>query len=238
MAGTMAKTDTAGKTGSGGPAGQGGRIGLIGRKIGMTQVFNAKGELVPVTVIQAGPCTVVQVKTRATDRYAAVQLGFGQRKPQRVGKALRNHCVKAGHGVFAALREFPLADESGYSVGQEIAVDSLFKAGDAIDVTGTSKGRGYAGVIKRHGFGGFPGSHGTHEYFRHGGSIGNRSFPGRVFKGKRMAGQLGNDRVTMQNVEVVAVRPGEQILLVRGGVPGARNSLVLLRPAVKGVNRG
>jgi large subunit ribosomal protein L3 len=189
-------------------------LGLIGKKLGMTQVFDAKGELIPVTVIQAGPCTVVQAKTVATDGYAAVQLGFGEKKAQRASKARRNHCLKAGKGVFTVLREFR-----------------------PVDVSGTTKGRGYAGVIKRHGFGGFPGSHGTHEYFRHGGSIGNRSFPGRVFKGKRMAGQYGNERVTTQNLEVVAVRPAEHLLLVRGCVPGTRDGVVVIRPAAKGVAR-
>lgn len=213
-------------------------VGLIGRKLGMTQVFSPAGELIPVTVIQAGPCTVVQTKTAATDGYVAVQLGFGERKAQRVSKALRTHALKAQKGVFEVLREFESADGESYQVGQQLTVKELFKEGDRIDVTGTSKGRGYTGVIKRHGFGGFPGSHGTHEYFRHGGSIGNRSFPGRVFKGKRMAGQYGNERVTTQNIEVVAVREEDNVLLVRGCVPGARNGVVLVRQAVKGGQRG
>jgi len=212
-------------------------LGLIGKKLGMTQVFDPRGELIPVTVIQAGPCTVVQNKTASTDGYAAIQIGFSEKKAQRVSKAYRNHCTKAGKGVFAVLHEFTPPDGSAYSLGQEIKVADIFKAGDRIDVTGVTKGRGYAGVIKRHGFGGFPGSHGTHEYFRHGGSIGNRSFPGRVFKGKRMAGQYGNDQVTTQNLEVIAVRPDEHLLLVRGCVPGARNGVVVVRPAAKGVRR-
>lgn len=212
-------------------------VGLIGKKLGMTQVFDAKGEMVPVTVIHAGPCTVVQTKTAVADGYAAVQLGFGEKKAQRTTKAYRNHCLKAGKGVFVALGEFTPGADSTYTVGQEITVESVFKAGDRVDVTGTTKGRGFSGVIKRHGFGGFPGSHGTHEYFRHGGSIGNRSFPGRVFKGKRMAGQYGNERVTTQNLEVVAVRPAEHLLLVRGCVPGARNGLVVIHPAIKEMPR-
>ena len=212
-------------------------VGLIGKKLGMTQVFDEKGELIPVTVIQAGPCTVVQAKTAASDGYAAVQLGFGDKKAQRATKAYRNHCLKAGKGVFNVLREFRAQDGESYSVGQEITLDTMFKPGDRVDVTGTSKGRGFAGVIRRHGFSGFPGSHGTHEYFRHGGSIGNRSYPGRVFKGKRMAGQYGNERTTTQNIEVVAVRAAEHVLLVRGCVPGARNGLVMVRPAVKGAPR-
>jgi large subunit ribosomal protein L3 len=209
-------------------------LGLIGKKLGMTQVYTAAGELVGVTVIQAGPCTVVQAKSAATDGYAAVQVGFGSKKPQRATKATREHCVKAGKGVFQVLREFRLEEGAPtMAPGDEVTVASLFKQGDKIDVTGITKGRGYAGVVKRHGFGGFPASHGTHEYFRHGGSIGNRSFPGRVFKNKRMAGHYGTDRVTTQNIEIIAVRPDEHLVLVRGAVPGARNGIVLLRPAVK-----
>lgn len=214
-------------------------LGLIGKKVGMTQIYTSGGELVPVTVIQAGPCTVVQLKSKATDGYAAVQLGFGDKKPQRATKAFRQHCLKVEKGVFQVLREFRLEDESGeLTAGQELDVEGFFKAGDHIDVTGLSKGRGYTGVMKRHGFSGFPGGHGTHEYFRHGGSIGNRSYPGRVFKGKRMAGQYGNDRVTTQNLEVIAVRPTEHLLLVRGAVPGSRGGVVLIRPAVKAVKHG
>jgi large subunit ribosomal protein L3 len=212
-------------------------LGLIGKKLGMTQVFDAKGELIPVTVIQAGPCTVVQTKTAESDGYVALQLGFGEQKPQRTAKAYRNHCVKAGKGVFAVLGEFVPGDDAAYTVGQEVKVDDIFKVGDRIDVSGTTKGRGFTGVIKRHGFSGFPGSHGTHEYFRHGGSIGNRSYPGRVFKGKRMAGQYGNERVTTQNIEVIAIRSDEHVLLVRGCVPGARNGMIIIRPAVKGTHR-
>jgi large subunit ribosomal protein L3 len=208
-------------------------LGIIGRKLGMTQVYTAQGVLEPVTVIQAGPCTVVQAKTAATDGYAAVQLGFGEKKAQRVSKAYRTHCAKTEKGVFEVLREFRIASDAAFSLGQQVTVEQLFKSGDRVDVVGTTKGRGYTGVIKRHGFGGFPGSHGTHEYFRHGGSIGNRSFPGRVFKGKRMAGQYGTDRVTTQNLTVIAVRPEEHVLLVRGAIPGARNGIVLIHPAVK-----
>jgi len=197
-------------------------LGLIGKKLGMTQVFDPKGELIPVTVIEAGPCTVVQAKTAANDGYTALQLGFREKKAQRATKAYRTHCLKAGKGVFNVLREFRVTDGDAYAVGQEVSVESLFKAGDLVDVTGTTKGRGYAGVIKRHGFGGFPGSHGTHEYFRHGGSIGNRSYPGRVFKGKRMAGQYGNERTTTQNLEVIEVRAAEGLLLVRGAIKEMR----------------
>ena len=214
-------------------------LGLIGKKLGMTQVYTPGGELVPVTVIQAGPCTVVQAKSAPSDGYAAVQIGFGAKKPQRATKAYREHCVKVGKGVFQVLREFRLEDGAeALAPGDELAVDRVFKEGDLVDVTGVTKGRGYSGVVKRHGFGGFPASHGTHEYFRHGGSIGNRSFPGRVFKNKRMAGQYGTDRITTQNLEVVAVRPAEPLLLVRGAVPGARGGVVVVRPAVKAIKHG
>lgn len=206
-------------------------IGLIGKKIGMTQVFANGGERVPVTVILAGPCTVVQKRTVEKDGYSAVQLGAGEKKPQRMTKAERGHVKKAAK-MAAVLREF--RDGEDFAVGQEVRVEQLFKAGDVIDVTGVSKGRGFAGVIKRHHFAGFPGSHGTHEYFRHGGSIGNRSFPGRVLKGKRMAGQMGNERATIQNLSVVEIRPEENLILVRGAVPGARNGLVIVRKAIKG----
>jgi len=212
-------------------------VGLIGKKRGMTQLFNEKGELIPVTVIETGPCTVVQMKTPATDGYAALQLGFGEQKPQRVSKAYREHCLKAQKGVFRVLREFRASGDAAYQVGQQIRLEDVFKVGDRIDVSGTTKGRGFTGVIKRHGFAGFPGSHGTHEYFRHGGSIGNRSFPGRVFKGRRMAGQSGNTRVTIQNLEVIAIRPDDNVLLVRGAVPGATGGLLTVAKSVKGGKR-
>lgn len=209
-------------------------VGLIGKKVGTTQVYTDRGELVGITVIQAGPCTVVQTKSSATDGYAAVQLGFGEKKLQRSTKAYREHCLKAGKGVFEVLREFRLYGEAAeLTVGQEIVVEGLFKQGDRVDVSGVSKGRGFSGVVKRHGFRGFPSSHGTHEYFRHGGAIGNRSYPGRVFKGKRMAGQYGNVVVTVQNLEVVSIRSDGHLLLVRGAVPGPRGGLVVVRSAVK-----
>lgn len=208
--------------------------GLIGKKIGTTQVFAADGTVVPVTVIQTGPCVVVQKKEALRDGYDAVQLGFGAKKPQRVNKALQGHMRRAGKGAFQVLREFRSEDVSKFEVGQEIKVADVFKAGDRIDVAGTSKGRGYTGVIKRWGFSGFPASHGTHEYFRHGGSIGNRSFPGRVFKGKKMAGQWGNERASVQNLEVVDVRAEDHVLLVKGSVPGPKRGVVVVRRSVKG----
>ncbi len=207
---------------------------LIGKKIGMTQFFTADGSVVPVTVIQAGPCVVVQKKETAKDGYNALQLGFGSKKSQRLNKAEQGHLKKAGKGAFEILREVRLEDVSSYEIGQEVKVADLFKSGDRIDVTGISKGRGFSGVIRRWGFGGFPATHGTHEYFRHGGSIGNRSFPGRVFKGKRMAGQWGNERVSVQNLQVVEVRGDGNLLLVKGAVPGSKRGILLVRRAIKG----
>jgi large subunit ribosomal protein L3 len=203
--------------------------GLIGRKLGMTQVYTAEGRLVPVTVILAGPCTVVATRRADRDGYAAAQVGFGAVKPQRVNKARAGQFTKAGTTPFAVLREFRTGDGDAPAPGSEIRVADVFRAGERVHVTGITKGRGTAGVMKRHLFAGFPGSHGTHEYFRHGGSIGNRSFPGRVFKGKRMAGRYGADRVTTRNLEVVAVKADENLLLVRGAVPGARNGTVMVR---------
>jgi large subunit ribosomal protein L3 len=202
--------------------------GLIGRKLGMTQVYTERGVLVPVTVIQAGPCTVIATRRAARDGHVAAQVGFAPAKAQRLPKPLAGHFTKAGTGAFAVLREFRLSDDEPPAVGSEIKVGDVFKAGERVTVSGISKGRGTAGVMKRHLFSGFPGSHGTHEYFRHGGSIGNRSYPGRVFKGKRMAGRLGAERVTTRNLEVVAVRADEHLLLVRGAVPGARNGTVVV----------
>jgi large subunit ribosomal protein L3 len=199
----------------------------------MTQIYNAEGNVVPVTVVQTGPCIVVQKKETASDGYSALQVGFGIRKAQRVNKAARGHMAKAGKGAFEVLREFRLDDVSQYEVGQEIKAENLFKVGDRIDVSGISKGHGFTGVIKRWSFAGFPGSHGTHEYFRHGGSIGNRSYPGRVRKGKKMAGHWGNEQVSTQNLEVIEIRPDEKLMLVRGAVPGAKQGVVILHPAVK-----
>ncbi len=207
--------------------------GLIGKKIGMTQVFSADGNLIPVTAIEAGPCIVLQKKEKAKDGYEALQLGFGPKKSQRVNKPELGHMGKAGKGAFSVLKEFRSEEISSFEVGQEIKLSELFKAGDYVDVTGTSKGKGFAGVIKRWGFAGFPGSHGTHEYFRHGGAIGNRSYPGRVFKGKKMAGQLGNEQVSVQNLEVVQVREESNLLLVKGAVPGGKRGVLLIRRTVK-----
>jgi large subunit ribosomal protein L3 len=209
--------------------------GLIGRKLGMTQVYTAEGVLVPVTVIQLGPCTVVGTRRPERDGYAAAQLGFDPARPEKMPKAVRGQFERGGTGAFRVIQEFRLDGDDAPAVGTELRVGDVFAAGEQVQVTGITKGRGTTGVMKRHNFAGFPASHGTHEYFRHGGSIGNRSYPGRVFKGKRMAGRSGAVRVTTRNLQVVAVRPEEDLILVRGAVPGARNGTVVLKKASAGV---
>jgi large subunit ribosomal protein L3 len=204
-------------------------VGILGRKLGMTQVYGADGTLVPVTVIEAGPCTVVGVRSKERDGYVAAQLGFGAAVEKRLSKPLRGHFAKAGAGCFATVREIPVTGGDAPAIGSTVTAEALFSAGERVAVTGVTKGRGTAGVMKRHGFAGFPASHGTHEYFRHGGAIGNRSYPGRVFKGKRMAGRMGGVRVTTPNLTVVAVRTGENLLLIKGAIPGARGGLVMVR---------
>lgn len=203
--------------------------GLIGRKLGMTQILSEDGTRVPVTVLQVGPCIVVQRRVVERDGYSAVQLGFGAQKPQRVSKAYRTHCERSGKGVFGVLTEFRAEETEELEVGRELTAAEIFQSGDHVDISGVTRGRGYSGVIRRHGFSGFPASHGTHETFRHGGSIGNRSFPGRVFKGKRMAGQYGHTRVTTRNLRIEAVRGDEHLMLVRGAIPGPRGGIVFVR---------
>jgi large subunit ribosomal protein L3 len=208
-------------------------IELLCRKLGMTRIFDDQGQAIPVTVLEAGPNFVVQKKTDETDGYAALQLGFGERKPKQTSKPLAGHFGKAGVAPKRHLKESRLApeDAASYQVGQEIKAD-VFQKGQWVDVVGTSKGRGTAGVVKRHGFSIKKKSHGTHEGFRNPGSIGAGSFPGHVLKGLRMAGRMGNARVTTRNLQVVAVDAAQNLLLLRGGVPGANDSLVRVRPAV------
>lgn len=207
--------------------------GLVGKKIGMTSVVDERGRRCAVTVVEMGPCVVSQIKTIASDGYDAVQVAYGRRKPSRVTRALRGHFERAGIAPGRVVREFAKVGKEDLKLGQTITVEQVFKPGDLVDVTGISKGRGYAGVIKRHGFGGFPGSRGTHEYFRHGGSIGNRSFPGRVFKGLRMAGHMGSERVTTMKLTVLRVLPEANALVVRGAVPGARGGIVTVKHSSK-----
>ena len=205
--------------------------GIVGKKLGMTQVFDAQGKVVPVTVIEAGPCTVVQRKKRQSDGYDAVQLGFGPKKAHRVSKPMLGHFRKAEKGAFRALRELRVDSESTLEVGNEIRVD-IFREGDYVDVTGQTKGRGFAGVVKRWGFKGGGASHGSMHH-RATGSIGGSSWPSRVFKNMKMGGHYGNERVTVLNLRVVAIQTEKNLLLVRGAVPGAKNGLVFVRHAIK-----
>lgn len=207
--------------------------GLIGRKLGMTQLSDESGRVRAVTVIQLGPCTVTHLKSEATDGYDAVQVTFGKKKLSRVSKAERGHFAKANVAAGVRSCEFARRAEGELKLGQVIVAADVFQAGDTVDVQGVSKGRGYAGVIKRHHFAGFPGSHGTHEYFRHGGSIGNRSYPGRVRKGMRMAGQLGNATASVLNLAVLEVLPDENAIVITGAVPGADGGLVVVSHSVK-----
>ena len=198
----------------------------------MTQVFAADGRWLPVTVVEAGPCTVLQKKTAATDGYNALQLGFGEKKSHRVNKPLMGHFRKAGQGAFAHLRELAAENVDAFQVGDQVSCAAVFKAGDIVDVTGTSKGKGFQGVIKRWNFAGGPGGHGSN-FHRRPGSIGCSAWPSRVRKGMKMAGQMGNRRVTTQNLEIVEVRPEQNLILVKGALPGANQGLVVIRKGIK-----
>ncbi|HEY9286634.1 MAG TPA: 50S ribosomal protein L3 [Candidatus Dormibacteraeota bacterium] len=206
--------------------------GLLAKKIGMTQVFTEKGELLPVTVLEAGPCTVVGLRAVQKDGYAAVQLGFGPVKEKRVTKALAGHFKKAGASPHRHLREVRLkGDRASYEVGQALKAD-LFKAGELVDVTGTSKGKGFSGQHKRHHFGRGPVTHGSHN-IKQPGSIGSSSTPSRVYKGMRMAGQLGNAQATTRHLKIVRVDVDRNLLLINGDVPGHKNSVVLVKDSTR-----
>jgi large subunit ribosomal protein L3 len=209
------------------------RKGVLGEKLGMTQVFDDEGRIVPVTVVQAGPCVVTRVRTPEADGYNAVQLGYGQIDPRKVNKPRTGLFDKAGVTPRRYVVELRTDNATEYELGQEITVD-VFEAGQRIDVTGTSKGKGFAGVMKRHGFKGLGASHGTQRKHRSPGSIGGCATPGRVFKGLRMAGRHGNARTTVQNLTVHAVDTGKGLLLIKGAVPGPNGGLLLVRNAVKG----
>jgi len=213
-------------------------IGLVGRKAGMTRVFTETGESVPVTVIEALPNRVTQIRTAETDGYRAVQVAFGNRKASHLNKALTGHYAKVKVSPGQSLVEFRLSgDESkDLAAGAEIKVD-LFQEGQIVDVTGTTIGKGYAGVMKRHNFGGLPATHGVSVSHRSPGSIGQRQTPGRVFPGKRMAGRMGNARRTIENLKVVRVDAERNLLLIRGAVPGAPGGQVIVRPSVKAAGR-
>jgi large subunit ribosomal protein L3 len=204
---------------------------LVGEKVGMTQVWR-DDVIVPVTVVKVDPCRIVQVKTTATDGYTALQVTFGHQKPQRLSGGEAGHFAKNGIDVGKRLVELRLDDIDAYEVGQEIAAD-LFEAGDRIDVTAVSKGKGFAGVMKRHNFKGQRASHGAHRVHRMPGAIGACATPARVFKGQRMAGRMGGTKVTTQNLEIVEADAERNIVLVKGGVPGTKGSLVLIRDAIK-----
>ena len=201
--------------------------GLIGKKIGMTQVYNEDGTMIPVTIVEAGPCTVIQVKSINNDGYEAVQVGFGERKAKHVNKPLNGQFKKSGVQPKKILMEFNIVPGFNYKQGQEFNV-SLFKEGDRVHVSGISKGAGFAGVIKRHNFHRQPETHGQTEYLRHPGSIGQASSPSRVFKGMRMAGHKGNKRVTVKNLEIVKVDIENNMLVIKGAVPGANNNIVAI----------
>ena len=206
--------------------------GILGKKLGMTQVFVADGRRVPVTVVEAGPCTVLQKKTASTDGYNALQVGFSAKKTHRVNKPMMGHFKKADQGAFAHLRELSADNVDDYQVGDQITCDAVFKAGDIIDVTGSSKGKGFHGVVKRWNVSGGRATHGS-KFHRAPGSIGCSAWPSRVLRGKKMPGQMGNARVTQQNLEIVEVRPEQNIILVKGSIPGANQSLVLIRKSIK-----
>ena len=204
---------------------------ILTTKVGMTQIFNEDGVLTPVTVLQAGPCVVTQVKTEENDGYSAVQVGFVDKKEKGINKPQKGHFDKVGVAPKRFVREFRFENAEEYTVGQEIKAD-IFAAGDKIDATATSKGKGYAGGIKRHGLKSGPSAHGS-KYHRHAGSNGMASDPSKVFKGKKMSGQMGAERVTIQNLEIVKVDADQNIILVKGAVPGPKKSLVMLKESVK-----
>lgn len=220
--------------------------GLLGIKVGMTQVFNEDGVVFPVTIIQAGPCYVTQVKTEATDGYDAIQVGFGEVEERRLNRPQQGHLGllktdsehprrKESNGVPAVrhLREFRTRNVADYEVGQQLTVEQ-FEVGDRVDVTGKTKGRGFTGVVKRYGFGGGPRTHGQSDRHRAVGSIGATSGTGHVFKGKKMAGRMGNETRTAQNLEVVRIDPERNLIAVKGAVPGAKGAFVVVRDAAKG----
>ena len=207
---------------------------ILATKVGMTQIFNENGMLIPVTVLQATPNVVTQVKTVENDGYAAVQVGFGEIRDVLVNKPRKGHFAKAGVANKRFLREFKFENAAEYAVGQEIKAD-IFAEGDKIDATGTSKGKGFQGAIKRHGLSRGPMKHGS-KYHRHAGSNGPATTPGRVFKGKHMPGQMGNVKVTVQNLEVVKVDVENNLILVKGAVPGSKKALVVLKESVKKAN--
>lgn len=202
--------------------------GLLGKKLGMTGIYTEEGRYVPVTVIQAGPCVITQVKTELRDGYDAVQVGFDEKRRSRVNKPLRGHLQKSGDKCYHHLREFPVEKSADHAPGQTLSASDVFEVGERIHVTGTIKGRGFSGVIKRHGFHGGRNTHGS-KCHRVPGSIGCSAWPSKVIKGKRLPGQYGNTRKTVFNLEVVDIRPEENLVMLKGAVPGCRSGLIELR---------
>jgi large subunit ribosomal protein L3 len=206
---------------------------ILGEKLGMTQIFDDQARAIPVTVIKAGPCHVVQIKNMDTDGYSAIQIAFGEIRPKLVNEPTKGHFAKAGVEPTRHLVEIRVDEPNQYKVGQEIKIADVLSQGGLADVTGVSKGKGFQGVIKRHGFAGLGAAHGAHKKHRAPGSIGACSTPARVFKGKKMPGRMGNDQVTTLNLQIVGIDTERDLLLLRGAVPGANGSLILVREAVK-----
>ncbi|MBC8171213.1 MAG: 50S ribosomal protein L3 [Anaerolineae bacterium] len=212
--------------------------GIIGKKVGMTQVFDDQGNAVPVTVIQAGPCYVTQIRQQDRDGYVAIQIGFGETKPSRLTQGQLGHLRRNNLPALRYLREFRVKEGNvDVTEGQEIKVD-VFDKGEHVDIIGISRGRGFAGAIKRHGFHRQPKTHGQSDRERAPGSVGQRSFPGKTFKGQRMSGHYGTDRVTIQNLEVVVIDSERNLIAVKGSIPGSKNGIVILKPTVKHQRRG
>ncbi len=203
------------------------KLVLLGKKLGMTRVFADDGTVCPATVIAAGPCPIVQIKTKDKEGYNALQVAYDEVSERKVNKPMKGHFDKAGKGLFRHLRECRLENVADYELGQELTVE-MFAAGEKVKVSGTSKGKGFQGVMKRWNFKGLKASHGVEKVHRSGGSIGNATFPGRVWKGKKMPGHMGNAVVTLPNVEIVDVRPEENVIVVKGQVPGPKNGLVMI----------
>jgi large subunit ribosomal protein L3 len=201
--------------------------GLLGKKLGMTGLFSPEGKYIPVTVIEAGPCVVTQIKTKDNDGYDALQLGFGDKRESRVNKPLKGHFRKSGEQCYRYLREFSVENPDEYDLGQQVTVE-MFKVGERVDVVGTSKGHGFSGVIKRYGFHRGPMSHGSRNV-RRPGSIGCSAWPAKVIKGKKMPGQYGNDRKTIRNLEIVDIRTSDNVIMVKGAIPGAESGLVAVQ---------
>jgi large subunit ribosomal protein L3 len=208
-------------------------FGILGKKIGMTRVFDEKGNSIPVSLIEAGPCKVTQIKTAEKDAYTAVQVGYDSIKEKKTTKPILGHLKKSGVGPVKVFKEFRIDDPAQFQLGQEIRVD-VFKAGDYVDISGLSKGRGFQGVVKRHGFHGMKASHGANEYFRRPGSIGTNTFGSNVKKGKKLPGHYGNARITILNLKVVKVSLEDNLLVVKGGIPGGFGSLLEIRKTNRG----